>query len=103
MDKNRLNREVRPYITEIRIGTQGITFDRLELDAFAEQYKNYNGRPGSKIGEEPGHSTKEVPPGGCVSLTQRESEYDALLGLKTSTFKTPDPDPHPPATHLGDL
>lgn len=35
MDKNRFNREVRPYLTEIPIGTQGIAFDRLELDVFA--------------------------------------------------------------------
>lgn len=85
MDKNRFNREVRPYVTEIRIGKQGIAFDRLELDAFAEQYKSCNGRPGSKIGEEPWHSTKEVQPGGRVSLPQTDSEYVALLGLKTSS------------------
>jgi len=33
MDRNRFNAEVRPYLTEIRIGQQGIAFDRLELDA----------------------------------------------------------------------
>ncbi len=33
MDKNRFNREVRPRVTVIRIGTQGIAFDRLDLDA----------------------------------------------------------------------
>jgi hypothetical protein len=30
MDKNRFNREVRPHLTEIRIGRQGRAFDRLE-------------------------------------------------------------------------
>ena len=84
MDKNRFNREVRPYMTEIPIGTQGIAFDRLELDAFAAQYKRCNGRPGSKIGEEPWHSTREKGPGGRVSLPRTDSEYDALLALKTS-------------------
>jgi hypothetical protein len=84
MDKNRFNREVRPFVTEIRIGIQGIAFDRLELDAFAEQYKKCNGRPSSKTGEEPWHSTRETVRGGRVSLTQKDSEYDALLGLKTS-------------------
>ncbi len=34
MDRNRFNSEVRPYVTEVRIGTQGIAFDRLELDAW---------------------------------------------------------------------
>ena len=38
MDKNRFNAEVRPYLTEIPIGVQGIAFDRLELDAFADYY-----------------------------------------------------------------
>jgi len=30
MDKNRFNREVRPFLTEIRVGKQGRAFDRLE-------------------------------------------------------------------------
>lgn len=38
MDKNRFNREVRPDLTEIPIGKQGIAFDRLEIDAWVEQY-----------------------------------------------------------------
>ena len=45
MDRNRFNSEVRPYITEIPIGTQGIAFDRLDLDAWVEDYKNCSGRP----------------------------------------------------------
>jgi len=50
MDKNRFNREVRPHLTEILIGSQGIAFDRLDLDAFADNYKRCNGRPGKKKG-----------------------------------------------------
>ena len=34
MDRNRFNNEVRPHITAIPIGTQGIAFDRLDLDAW---------------------------------------------------------------------
>ena len=45
MDRNRFNAEVRPYLTEIPIGVQGIGFDRLELDAWADEYKRRNGRP----------------------------------------------------------
>ena len=37
MDKNRFNREVRAELTAILIGNQGIDFDRLEMDARAEQ------------------------------------------------------------------
>jgi predicted DNA-binding transcriptional regulator AlpA len=45
MDKNRFNRDVRPELTNIPIGTQGVAFDRLELDAWAEDYVRRNGRP----------------------------------------------------------
>ena len=48
MDRNRFNAEVRPYVTEVPIGTQGIGFDRLELDAWFEDYKSGNGRPARK-------------------------------------------------------
>jgi len=44
MDRNRFNREVRPYLTRIPIGQQGIAFDRLELDAWVEDYVSRNGR-----------------------------------------------------------
>ncbi len=45
MDRNRFNAEVRPHLTIIPIGRQGVAFDRLELDAWWEQYKSRNGRP----------------------------------------------------------
>ena len=51
MDRNRFDAEVRPYLTEIPIGKQGIAFDRLELDAWVEEYKNRIGRPGRLKGE----------------------------------------------------
>ena len=44
MDRNRFNTEVRPYLTNIPIGRQGIAFDRLELDAWVEDYISRNGR-----------------------------------------------------------
>jgi hypothetical protein len=44
MDRNRFNAEVRPYVTNIPIGRQGIAFDRLELDAWVDEYKSRNGR-----------------------------------------------------------
>jgi hypothetical protein len=50
MDRNRFNAEVRGSLTEIPIGTQGVAFDRLELDAWAEQHKSRNGRPGRAKG-----------------------------------------------------
>jgi hypothetical protein len=48
MDRNRFNAEVRPHLTEIPIGAQGIGFDRLELDAWFDEYAARNGRPARK-------------------------------------------------------
>jgi hypothetical protein len=45
MDRNRFNAEVRPCVTEIPIGKQGVGFDRLELDAWVDDYVVRNGRP----------------------------------------------------------
>ena len=49
MDRNRFNREVRPALTEIRIGRQGVAFDRLEMDAWVDHYMSCNGRPTSTL------------------------------------------------------
>ena len=48
MDRNRFNHEVRPYLVEIPVGRQGIAFDRLHLDAWADDYKAVRGRPPGK-------------------------------------------------------
>lgn len=45
MDRNRFNAEVRPFLTEVPIGKQGVGFDRLELDAWFDDYIARNGRP----------------------------------------------------------
>jgi hypothetical protein len=49
MDRARFNAEVRPHLTEIPIGKQGIGFDRLELDAWVDAYKAFKDRRGCKI------------------------------------------------------
>jgi hypothetical protein len=53
MDPNRFNEEVRPYLIEIPIGKQGVAFDRVDLDAWMDHYKDRNGRPGKAIGGKP--------------------------------------------------
>jgi hypothetical protein len=45
MNKNAFNKFVRPQVRVIRIGERGVAFDRLELDAWAEEYCSRNGRP----------------------------------------------------------
>lgn len=52
MDPNRFNSEFRPGLTEFPIGKQGIGFDRLDLDAWVDEYKDRNGRPGKQKGAE---------------------------------------------------
>ena len=51
MDRNRFNWEVRPHLTELPIGKQGVGFDRLELDAWVDDYVTRNGRPGRSKGD----------------------------------------------------
>ncbi len=48
MDRNRFNQFVRPHLVAIPIGKQGIAFDRLDLDDWADQYKSRNGRPAAE-------------------------------------------------------
>ncbi len=43
MDRNKFNSIVRPFLTEISLGTQAIAFDRLEIDAWVEDYISRNG------------------------------------------------------------
>ena len=58
MDNNRFNREVRPRIPIIPIGIQGIAFDRIDLDAWADDYKSRNGIPSAQPREEKPWETK---------------------------------------------
>lgn len=45
MCKDEFVRTVRPFLTEFAIGRRGVSFDRLDLDAWADEYKRRNGRP----------------------------------------------------------
>ena len=38
MDRNKFNALVRPEVTEIPLGEQAVVFDRLELDAWVDEY-----------------------------------------------------------------
>ena len=39
MDRKVFAKDVRPFIPEIRIGIQGVAFDRLDLDAWIDHHK----------------------------------------------------------------
>ena len=88
MDKNRFNVDVRPYVTEIPIGVQGIAFDRLELDAWADDYKAVRGRPpekeGSCLGEECRASPIVVVSGTLISESKDTGGFQKVAERLTS-------------------
>ena len=48
MDRNRFNNEVRPCLITLKIGRQGIAFDRLDLDQWADEFKKHQGKPAQR-------------------------------------------------------
>jgi len=72
MDRHRFNSSVRPHLTEIPIGTQGIAFDRLELDAWADEYRSRFEKPGRP-------TTDEKVPQGRVDWTKSAGEITAQI------------------------
>jgi hypothetical protein len=44
IDRNKFNKDVRPYLTEIPLGKQSIAFELLEIDAWIDDYVRCNGR-----------------------------------------------------------
>jgi predicted DNA-binding transcriptional regulator AlpA len=91
MDKNRFDEEVRPNLMEMPIGSQGVGFDRLDLDAWVDEYKAANGRPGKqKGGKDPWRkekvfrdSSKGVRSGISTKWSEEE-EFANLVKLRTS-------------------
>jgi hypothetical protein len=81
MDINRFNEEVRPFLTEIPIGEQGIAFDRLELDAWADDHKSRSGRPPKKEAlwqERHQGSIKETGSGTSISKSKDMADFARL-------------------------
>ena len=87
MDRNRFNVEVRPVITEIPIGSQGVAFDRHDLDKWVDEYKTTHGftkRDISKwLENEHQDSSKEATPGTSTNRSL-ESKLESLLKLAAS-------------------
>src|ERR1700728_346707 len=75
MDKNRFNREVRPALTHLPIGVQGVAFDRLDLDRWADEYKSRNGHLAAQSGRKKPWETKG----------RRVSQNAVGLGISTSS------------------
>lgn len=49
MDRNRFNTEVRPFLITLKIGQQGIAFDRKDLDQWADEFKQHQGKPAQRV------------------------------------------------------
>lgn len=60
MDRNRFNSEVRPFLITLKIGQQGIAFDRLDLDQWADEFKKHQGKPAQRIVSWQAHETKSL-------------------------------------------
>jgi hypothetical protein len=48
INRNKFDKEVRPYLVAISMGKHTIIFDRYDLDAWFDKYKSENGRVGLK-------------------------------------------------------
>lgn len=49
MDRNRFNNEVRPFLITLKIGQQGVAFDRLDLDQWVDEFKKNQGKPAQRV------------------------------------------------------
>ena len=74
MNKNLFAQIVRPYMVVIPIGRQGIAYDRVDLDKWADNYKRCNGRP-AKINGDAKWEEKE----------RQDSSKEAVSGTSTSS------------------
>ena len=96
MDRNRFNREVKPHLVAVRIGTQGIGYDRFDLDAWWEVYKERNGQPGAlcmKEGEAQWENECQVSiagqtsPAVCGTLTKSCTDNAFAKAVERATKK----------------
>jgi len=91
MNKNLFNELVRPHVPEVRIGVQGVGFDRLDLDAWFEDYKSRSTRrPGEQEGgnkpwrkARPAVSRKGTG-GGTLTRSSEAEEFAKLVEQLTS-------------------
>ncbi len=91
MSREIFNNEIRPYLVEIQIGTQGVAFDRLDLDDVLDDCKSRNGRPAKKggriwVGKEHQVSSKET---GFGTSTRSYTDADFAKVLELATSKKP--------------
>lgn len=96
MCKDEFARAIRPFLTEVKIGTQGKGFDRVELDLVWEHYKTQNGCPPSRqLSDEPrqDHSTaitsSKKSKGSPRSVAPSTNSFGALLSSEKARLRSP--------------
>ena len=89
MGRHTFNQHVREYLTVISVGKSGIAFDRLELDAWLEQYKSVCGRPPTKRLDIWDAKERQVSTNVGVfgTLTNKSLEKDFVKALELSYSK----------------
>ncbi len=75
MAERTFNEQVRPFIHELRVGKQGIAFDRLDLDHWVEHYKQ-RGRCVDLY--------KDCHPSKGTQLWQKDEYQDSFAEFSTS-------------------
>jgi hypothetical protein len=90
VNKNYFNSDIRPYLTELKIGVQGIAFDRLDLDAWVDEMKKQMGKPAIKtLEKQTWQKRHQASPKGMTSGTSTRSlrEKDFMKALERVTSK----------------
>lgn len=94
MDRNKFAKDVKPYLTVIQLSTQAVAYDRLDLDAFADDIKSRNGRPPEKqkedtlwVRKDRQDSTNVETPG--ISTNKSKATADFAKALDAITSQTP--------------
>ena len=88
MDRMLFEQMVRPTIMEIPMGKRGIGFDRIDLDAWVENHKARNARPGKGAESWAGKTLPPASPTATVSgISPRPStaiDFEKALELTKS-------------------
>jgi hypothetical protein len=92
MDRHIFNKQVRPYLRAIRIGIQGIAFDRLDLDAWVDEHVGRSECPADsdsrrmKTWDENERRVSKKD-GDAGKLIKRSSDADFAKALALVTWK----------------
>jgi len=83
VDKNRFNAEFRPFLTEIPIGTQGVGFDRVEIDMLLDDYIASRGkRPAGKEENKPWRGVRASRVFRCAGGLAHRQDHQRKTNLR---------------------